>query len=68
MTDIIRAAGMRAPEHRATQSQSGEVTPQPTIFTRSDGTQLHFQNLASFMVWWNVQQRRKADAESQEIS
>jgi hypothetical protein len=56
-----RAAGVSRTETRG--ESRGESVLQPTIFTRVDGTQLKFASVESFRLWWDVQQRSKAEAD-----
>lgn len=62
MTAVVpqRAAGLvgrqldRAP-------QSGVAAPQPLVFERLNGEQLHFASVADFRLWLDDEQRRKQD-------
>lgn len=49
-----RAAGISTPETRG--ESRGEATPQPVVYERLDGEQLHFVSVESFRIWWDAEQ------------
>lgn len=57
-----RAAGLSGRELDRTP-RSGVAAPQPVVYARRDGELLHFLSIESFRLWWDVEQRRKAEAE-----